>query len=73
MSHKMNDIYEESKREAEQEKDLGQTIFNLIRDLDKLTYLSHDNLFSANHRNAMIKRYGATSAQRITIGELLKS
>lgn len=29
-----------------------------------------DNLFSANHRSAMIARYGYTEAMRITIEDL---
>lgn len=31
---------------------------------------SRDNIFSANHRNAMIQKYGYTEAMRITIGDL---
>jgi len=32
---------------------------------------SHDNLFSANHRNAMLTRNSFTSAQFVTIEDLL--
>lgn len=30
-----------------------------------------DNLFDADHRNAMIRQYGGTMAQIITVGELM--
>ena len=31
---------------------------------------SRDNVFSANHRNAMIQKYGYTEAMRVTIEDL---
>lgn len=39
----------------------------------KIYEQGYDNLFSANHRNRMIEKHGATSAQWITIEELLKN
>jgi hypothetical protein len=37
----------------------------------KVNYQAYDNLFSANHRNAMIDRYGETMASAITIEDLI--
>jgi hypothetical protein len=31
---------------------------------------AYDNLFSANHRNAMVEQYGMTEAQFITVEDL---
>ena len=30
-----------------------------------------DNLFKANHRGLMMKKYGYTEAMRVTVGELV--
>jgi len=32
---------------------------------------SRDNLFNADHRNKMIKEYGYTEAQKVTIEDLI--
>lgn len=36
-------------------------------------YHFKDNIFSANHRNAMIQKYGYTWAEWLTINDLLKN
>jgi len=38
--------------------------------IDNIKEQLRDNLFSANHRSAMIDRYGYTEAMTITIEEL---
>ena len=54
MSHKENDKWFEGLFERLQEAQVS----------------GRDNLFSANHRAAMIRQHGATQAQWITIEEL---
>jgi hypothetical protein len=54
------------------EKDPLQEVFNNIIAVQNVQSQAFDNLFSANHRNAMIRNHGGTQAQVIKIGELLQ-
>jgi len=54
MSNKQNDIWNE----------------NWLEKASQISQQAKDNLFSANHRNAMIQKYGYTEASRIKIEDL---
>jgi hypothetical protein len=43
----------------------------LHKSITELKLQSRDNLFSANHRNAMIEQYNYTDAMIATVGELM--
>lgn len=42
-------------------------VFSMMEQQHKMVTDAYDNLFSANHRNMMIERYGYTQAQHIYI------
>jgi hypothetical protein len=48
----------------------NQQTDNFIENLRDAQLQNKDNIFSANHRMAMIKKYGYTGAEFITIEEL---
>lgn len=55
----------------QREKDLGEEVFDQIVAYNDLVSQAYDNLFSANHRAAMIRQHGGTQAQTIKIEDLL--
>ena len=48
-----------------------ENVFKEMQKINEIMYNSRDNLFSANHRNAMIQKYGYTEAERIKIEDLI--
>jgi hypothetical protein len=52
--------------------DLLEEITKMIPDQQRIQEQGYDNLFSANHRNGMIERYGYTQAMTVTIPELIE-
>jgi hypothetical protein len=54
-------------------KHIAEISFKLGFDTAIQNSQNRDNLFSANHRNAIKQRYGYTSAEWVTIEELLKN
>lgn len=40
--------------------------------LMQIVLKNHDNLFNANHRTAMINKYGYTDGMSVTIEDLIK-
>ena len=58
MSHKNNDY-------------LLDILLDSHINASQVNHQAYDNLFSANHRNAMIERYGETMASAITIEDLI--
>jgi hypothetical protein len=47
---------------------------NWVTALERLTIISgqsYDNLFSANHRNAMLQKYGYTEAMKVKVEDLI--
>jgi non-ribosomal peptide synthetase component F len=43
----------------------------IASETQKIQKQSFDNLFNADHRNAMLEKYGYTEAQTVTIEELM--
>lgn len=71
MSNIQTERFEEAKYEAEREAEgLTQEFNDWLDKMLTSRYSSRDNLFSANHRTAMIKKYGYTEAEFVSVEEL---
>jgi hypothetical protein len=53
------------------EKDPWKEVFGFITAVNQNYVNARDNIFSANHRGAMVRQYGYTEAMRIKIGDLI--
>ena len=52
-------------------KDIHTMLYSLFVESQQASEQARDNLFSANHRNAMKEKYGFTEAERIKIEDLI--
>jgi hypothetical protein len=57
--------------ENTKEKDPFAEVFDFIKAVNLNYVNARDNLFSANHRGAMIRQHGGTQAQIIKIEDLI--
>ena len=55
------------------EFDLLQTLTDFVDLQNKVVSQGVDNLFSANHRAAMIRQHKGTMAQIVTVGDLINN